>query len=73
MLSTANLQASTPRRVGKDGRRVEPKVRKESYAEHNSVFRCKPNDPKQRTWFVFDAALVLQSTWQGGAGFLTPV
>jgi hypothetical protein len=29
------------------------------YPEHNSVFRLKPTDPKQRSWFVFDHALVL--------------
>ena len=24
-----------------------------------ATYRCKPNDPKQRTWYVFDQALVL--------------
>eukprot|EP00854_Cymbomonas_tetramitiformis_P014094 gene14094-16667_t len=42
------------------GPKGEPmKILPEMYAEHNSVFRIKASDPKQRLWFVFDHALVL--------------
>eukprot|EP00741_Cyanophora_paradoxa_P011210 tig00020554_g10830.t1 len=34
-------------------------ISQELYPEQNSVYRTKPGDGKQRSWFIFDHALVL--------------
>jgi Leucine-rich repeat (LRR) protein len=34
-------------------------VDKSEYPNTSSVYRCKPNDPKQRIWYCFDAPVVL--------------
>ena len=35
------------------------RVTKDLYPEYNAVFRARPNDPKQRLWYIFDPSLVL--------------
>jgi hypothetical protein len=49
--------AGNPLLAGPNGDQI--RILPEMYPEHNSVFRLKPTDPKQRSWFVFDHALVL--------------
>ena len=34
-------------------------VNRADYPATSSVYRCKPNDPKQRIWYCFDAPVVL--------------
>ena len=42
-----------------DGAGATPLIDKSQYPKHDSVFRVKATDAKQRTWFVFDHCLVL--------------
>jgi len=41
------------------GQGARPNISKAAYPKHDSVFRVKNGDAKQRTWFVFEHALVL--------------
>ena len=43
---------------GGDGSEAPPPLQRDDYPKHDSVFRVKATDPKQRAWFVFDHYLV---------------
>ena len=45
--------------AGGSGTKSKPKIHADGYAGYNSVYRCKANDQKQRTWFAFEQSLVL--------------